>query len=87
MSDYEGIFQAAKQQPSDTSENLPKPSRRARKAIVLDDLIEGKGDSVRLNLDISEEMDKALKAKAKRLKITKSALVRQLIGIYLENTD
>ena len=89
MSDFEAIMRAAKSQPqAGAAKEAPKPARKRRAAAsVWDDLIPAKEETKRLNLDISESTDRALSARAKKLKITKSALVRLLIDSYLQNIE
>ena len=83
MSDFEGIFQAAK----GTTEPVKTARRGKSQASVWDDLIPVREVSKRLNLDIPESTDKALAARAKKLKLTKAALVRLLIDSYLQNVE
>jgi hypothetical protein len=82
MSDFEAIMQAAK----GTTEPV-KTARRSNKVISVDALLESKADNVRLNLDIPKQTDEKLKQVAKKLKITKSALVRRLVDALLENVE
>lgn len=83
MSDFEAIMQAAK-----GSNEVVKTARRSKpQGSVWDDLIPAREETKRLNLDISQSTDKALGARAKKLKITKSALVRLLIDSYLQNVE
>lgn len=83
------IFTAARSTGTDNAPNTaaPKRSKRSAQPITWETLIEVKESTKRLNLDIPESADKALATKAKRLKITKSALVRRLIDAYLENVE
>lgn len=100
MSDrFSDIFEAAqlKQQPDQVEpepkqepkpEPKPKPAKQAKKqASIWDELIPEKEETKRLNLDIPASTDQKLAARAKKLKITKSALVRRLIDSYLENIE
>lgn len=85
MSDFDAIILAAKKT---TQESQPvKVSQRKSKSSIWDDLIPEKEETKRLNLDIPASTDKALIARAKKLKVTKSALVRRLIDSYLENVE
>lgn len=85
MSDFDAIILAAK---NTTQESQPvKVSQRKSKSNMWADLIPEKEETKRLNLDIPTSTDKALIARAKKLKVTKSALVRRLIDSYLENVE
>lgn len=93
MSDrFSDIFAAANQLSQDGQvepDQDSKPTKKTKKseAIGWDDLILEKEEIKRLNLDIPLAMDKKLATRAKKLKITKSALVRKLIDSYLENIE
>jgi hypothetical protein len=99
MSDrFSDIFEAAqlKQQPDQVEpepkpEPKPKPAKQAKQskkqASIWDELVPEKEETKRLNLDIPASTDQKLAARAKKLKITKSALVRRLIDSYLENIE